>query len=201
MELGELIIQIMFISLVMVVFGMFLNRIMGLKPSKMKELRDKALNLQERMSTAQAIGDAQLLSQIQRETMQLTKQMMVKQFIPTCIRCVIFLVIFAILGIIYADFPEWFLLYFLFSLGFSLLFFGLRHLYKKATGKEDNKTNLMREISGLSTGAGLESIVQVPKSFSSELTPSNQSYQQTNDGVNGKETPEKADSWKDRIEK
>lgn len=197
----EFVLQIMLISLGMVVFGMILNRIMGLKPSKMKELRDKATNLQERMANAQVVGDVQLLHQIQRETMQLTKQMMVKQLIPTCIRCVIFLSIFAVLGIIYTGFPEWFLLYFLFSLGFSLLSYGIKYAYKRATGKEDNKSKLMREISGMTTGSGIQETFQLSKPISSHSHPQSTSYQNADNHIEEKHTSEESSSWKDRIEK
>ncbi|MCK4286781.1 MAG: hypothetical protein KAX18_11290, partial [Candidatus Lokiarchaeota archaeon] len=77
-----IILQIMGITVGMIILGMFLNKIFGLSKEKITEFKEKALNIQERMRNAQATGDIRILTQLQRETMQFTKQIMLKQFIP-----------------------------------------------------------------------------------------------------------------------
>ncbi|MHA2400753.1 MAG: EMC3/TMCO1 family protein, partial [Promethearchaeota archaeon] len=127
-----IILQILFITIGMLIFGMLLNRLLGLKREKMQEFKERASNLQERLRNAQTLGDIQLVAQVQRETMQFTRQIMLKQFIPLCLRCFIFIGIFAILGYIYADYSSgllpfslfiigsgWVALYFIFSISLS----------------------------------------------------------------------------------
>ncbi len=113
----EIILQIMGITIGMVILGIVLNRILGISKEKITEFKEKASNLQERTRNAQAIGDMRMVSQLQRETIQFTKKIMVKQIVPLCLRCVIFIGIFGILGFIYADYNTG-------LLPFPLLIFG-----------------------------------------------------------------------------
>ncbi|MCK4285135.1 MAG: hypothetical protein KAX18_02985, partial [Candidatus Lokiarchaeota archaeon] len=62
----EIILQIMFTTIGMIILGMVLNKILGLSKEKMKEFKEKALNIQERMKNAQVIGDIQTMTQLQR---------------------------------------------------------------------------------------------------------------------------------------
>jgi len=200
----EIIIQIMFITMGMVAVGMILNKIMGLNPEVMREMRDKALNVQERMKTAQLTGDGQQMMELQRESMQITKEMMKKQLIPTCIRCFIFIGIFAVIGFIYADYASgllpfpilffgdgWVAIYFLFSIAFTLLIYGIKKLYKKYTGQEDPRKKA-REITGMLSPASDYS----RSSF--QLTQPLPSYSEIiQEGQSQKS--EREDSWKDRI--
>ncbi|GAI63683.1 unnamed protein product [marine sediment metagenome] len=86
----EIFIGIMLITLVMIGVGEILNRIMGINKDAARELREKSKNLQERMRTAQLTGNSQIMLELQRESMELTKAMMKKQMIPSCVRCLIF---------------------------------------------------------------------------------------------------------------
>lgn len=196
-----IILQIMVITIGMVVFGMILNRLLGLSREKMAEIKQQALNLQERIRNAQVVGDVQMMAQVQRETLQFTKKMMVKQFIPLCARCLIFIVIFAILGFIYADYDSgllpfpllifgtgWVALYFVFSICFSLIIYGIRKLYKKYTGKDITTQSDLREIMELVSPTRQSSGIsfQVSRTVNSNLE---------------EDSSEKSDSWKDRIEK
>ena len=180
----------------MIALGMIFNKLLGITPGVAKEIREKAVNLQDRMKTAQMMGDGQQMRQLQQESMHLTKQMMKKQLIPTCIRCIIFLVIFAILGVIYADYASgllpfpilifgdgWVALYFLFSIGFSLLIWATKKLYKKVTGKGDKgKTReILNMLSPISDG-----FQTYHPSTSSPIH-------------NDSEVIKKSDSWKDKI--
>ena len=99
----EIIIQIMLITIGMVGLSELLNRIFGLNMGAARDLREKSVNLQQRMRTAKFSGNPQEMLEIQKESMELTKQMMKKQMIPSCVRCLIFLGIFAVIGAIYAN--------------------------------------------------------------------------------------------------
>ncbi|MFO8017047.1 MAG: hypothetical protein R6U96_00285 [Promethearchaeia archaeon] len=135
MEL-EIIIQLIFIALGMVVLSRIFNRIFGLSPDKMKGMREKAQNLQERIRNAQTMGDPQMMHDLQVESQELMKDMAKRQFLPMCIRCIIFLGIFSVIGLIYGQYDGWFWVYFISSLVFSFSAMGLRYAYRKITGKE-----------------------------------------------------------------
>jgi hypothetical protein len=196
-----IILQILFITIGMLIFGMLLNRLLGLKREKMQEFKERASNLQERLRNAQTLGDIQLIAQVQRETMQFTRQIMIKQFIPLCLRCFIFIGIFAILGYIYADYSSgllpfslfiigsgWVALYFIFSISLSLLIYGGKRLYKRITGKELSSQNNLRELMQLVSPSSQNS------GFSLRSINPNTSYQSE------EESSDAIDSWKDRID-
>ena len=208
---GEIIIQIMFITIAMVGLSEILNRIFGLNMEAARELRENSKNLQERMRTARSIGDRQEMLELQQESMELSKQMLKKQMIPSCVRCAIFMGIFAVLGAVYVDHAEgllpfpilfgtgWFTVYFLFSITFSLIFYGFKRLYRKLTGKEVKRKGGLREIlGGLSPQAGdQEQNLQLTRPIP---------YQSMQGGVDEdlvekKEEQPKVDSWKDHIKK
>ena len=133
----------------MIILGMVLNKLLGLRKENMQKFREQALNLQERMKNAQALGDIQMMAQLQSETMRFTRQIMIKQFIPLCLRCFIFIGIFSALGFIYAEYDSnllpfnvlffgsgWVGLYLLFSISISLLIYGAKKLYKRYRSKD-----------------------------------------------------------------
>ncbi|TFG24643.1 MAG: DUF106 domain-containing protein [Promethearchaeota archaeon] len=187
-----IILQIFFITLGMVAFSMILNKIMGLDPKSAKEIREKAKNLQERMRNAQSTSDSQQLHSLQQESMQLYKEMMKKQLLPSCVRCFIFWGIFAIIGLFYnpygalLDFPilffgdGWVAVYFLFSIGISLLIYLIKRIYRKITGKQDPRKTDITEIRSMLSGtsSGTEETFQME----SNLVDNNRN-----------------DSWKERI--
>ena len=203
MSNGVIIIQIMFITIGMTILGIILNYVLGLRKENMSEIRKKALNLQERMRNAQLLNDYQMMVQVQRESMHFMKLMMKKQFIPMCIRCIIFLGIFAILGFFYADYRSgllpfpvlifgdgWVALYFLFSIGFSLLMYGVKKLYQKVTGKTTKSQSALREIMGMISPT--QQVAGVPL----DMTSSTQTQSDSSIDI----PPETKESWKDRIE-
>ena len=118
----------------MISLGLILNKILGINPDVAKHIQEEAKTLQDRMRTAQTLGDFQMMRQLQQESMQLTRQMMTKQFLPQCLRLILFLVIYAIIGFIYAEYNTgllpfkifnndgWFSVYLIFSIAFSLLY-------------------------------------------------------------------------------
>lgn len=207
----DIILQIFFITVGMFFFSLLLNRILKFRQEDMKELRERALDLQERMKNAQNVGDPKMMQQLQVETTLLMKAMMKKQLIPLSLRCVIFWVIFAIIGFIYAGYSTgllpfpilffgngWVAIYVLFSLGISLLYYVLNYLYKKVTGKGDKKDIISKEIMGMLPTD------QSDYSDLSSLTPSQQKLPSTpqrqfDNELKEKKQVEKKDSWKDRI--
>ncbi len=208
----EIIIQIMLITLVMVGFSTVLNRIMGLNMDTAREIREKSQNLQERMKTVRLTGNVQEMAELQQESMVLTKLMMKKQMIPSCVRCVLFMGIFAVIGFVYADYADglfpfpilifgsgWFAVYFLFSIGFSLILYGFKRLYRKLTGKEDMRKKRSREILGmLSPQSGnQQGNFQLTRQIPNKLPLDYNS----DGGQEESEEQPKSDSWKDRIQK
>jgi len=208
---GIIIIQIMFITIGMVILGMVLNYILGLRKEVLSEMRKNASNLQERIRNAQLMGDYQMLAQIQQESVQFMKQMMKKQLVPMCIRCIIFFGIFAILGIIYSKYNTgllpfpilffgdgWIAIYILFSIGFSLLIYGVKKLYKKITGKETKTQSYLKEIMGMVSPTQRDE--GLPFQISSNtLTHLNDSGGMTPEDKS-EDLSSKKDSWKERIE-
>ena len=202
MSNAVIILQIMLITIGMIILGMILNKVLGLSKEKITEFKERASNLQERMRNAQVIGDIQMMARLQRETMQFTKQIIIKQFVPLCLRCFIFIGVFAVLGVIYKDYGKallpfpllifgtgWVAIYFIFSISFSLLIFGIKKLYKRVTGKDITTQNNLREIMQL---------------VSPTQQTSGISYQVSGAVPSSKEeenSSEKTDSWKERIQK
>ena len=201
----EIIIQIMLITLGMVGLSEILNRFMGLNMDAAREMREKSKNLQERMKTARLTGNSQEMFELQQESMVLTKLMMRKQMIPSCIRCVIFMGIFGLVGGIYAPygnllpFPilifgsNWFAVYFLFSISFSLILYGLKRLYRKLTGKEDKRKKASKEILGMLApeSGNQQGNLQLTRPIPDRPLPEQEEID---------EQP-KSDIWKDRIKK
>jgi len=196
-----IIVQIVLITIGMVFLGMVLNKLLGLSKDKISEFKEQAFNLQERMKNAQVLADPQLMLQVQRETMQFTKSIMIKQFVPLCLRCFIFIGIFAVLGFIYADYDSgllpfpllifgtgWVAIYFIFSISFSLIIFGMKKLYKRITGKQVSSQGHLREIMELVSpsqqSSGISFQVANPVPLNTD-----------------EDSSEKSDSWKDRIQK
>jgi hypothetical protein len=182
----DIIYQLMFISFGLVLFSLLLNKILGVKPSKMKEIRDKAKNLRERVRQAEILGDTQLLQQLQVETMTLMKTMLKKQLVPMCIRCIIFIGIFIVMSMVYGQYEYWFWIYFLFSFSFSMAAFGLRYLYKRIMKKEDKRKQFSKEImeliyprsqiqtSGLSLTGHTDAEFQTPSTSEEEVDQSSE---------------------------
>ena len=192
----DIIFELMYISLGLVIFGLILNKILGLKSSVMKEIRDDAKNLQERLKQAQVLGDPRIMQELQGETMQLMKQMLKKQFLPMGIRCVIFLGIFFILSFYYGGYEYWYWVYFLWSLGFSLSVFGLTKAYKKVTGKEDEKKGLAKEIAA-SLGQRSSFYISNASSVKTQDSPIDDQASKSDEG---NQESEESDAWKDRLQ-
>ena len=80
MSNASVIIQLMFITIGMMIIGMILNRILGLKKANLKDLRNDAQTLQERIRNAQLIGDIRSLEITKWEKMVLLRQINLLRF-------------------------------------------------------------------------------------------------------------------------
>jgi uncharacterized membrane protein (DUF106 family) len=183
------VIQIMFITLGMITLGVVLNHFLGLTKDTLQDLRNRATHFRERMKNAQLMGDYQQLVQIQQESTQFMKLMMKKQMIPLCLRCIVFIGIFMVLGLIYADYASgllpfpllifgsgWVAIYLIFSVFFSFFIWLVRRL----TGMGGKTQTKVKEIMGMVSpqqNVGLSSYVS----------------------SNAPDEPRK-DSWKERLE-
>lgn len=203
-----IIIQILFVTLGMIVLGMGLNYILGLRKEALREMRKKAKNLQERIKNAQLLGDYQLMAQTQQESLQFMKLMMKKQFIPLCLRCVIFISIFAVLGIIYSDYKSgllpfpllifgngWVAIYIIFSISISLIIYGVKRIYRKITGKGTKTQSYLKEIMGMISSPQQSN--ELPFQISSNTQ---NDYRDANVGRTNEDLLPRKDFWKDRIE-
>lgn len=203
-----IIIQILFVTISMIVLGMGLNYILGLRKEALREMRKKAKNLQERIRNAQLLGDYQLMAQTQQESLQFMKLMMKKQFIPLCLRCVIFISIFGVLGIIYSEYRSgllpfpllifgngWIAIYIIFSISFSLIIYGVKRIYRKITGKGTKTQSYLKEIMGIISSPQQSN--ELPFQISSNTQ---NDYRDVNVGRTNEDLLPRKDSWKDRIE-
>jgi hypothetical protein len=207
MAIGEIIIQIMFITIGMVALSEVLNRILGINMGAARELREKSQNLQERMRTARLTRDVQEIQELQQESVELSKQMLKKQMLPSCLRCLIFWVLFGILQVVYIDYYRgllpfelpffgsgWFAIYFLFSITFSLIIYGFKRLYRKLTGKEVKRSRASRGMLGGQI-EDPEQIFQLTREI-----PNDSMQEEVIEEIRDEEgEPSKNDSWKDRI--
>lgn len=212
MAIEEIIIQIMLITVGMVALSEVLNRILGTNMEAARELREKSQDLQERMRTARLTGNQYEMQELQQESLELSKQMMKKQMIPSCVRCLIFWGIFAVIGFVYADYVAgllpfdllffgsgWFAIYFLFSISFSLILYGFKRLYRKLTGKEVKRNKASRGmLGGLSPQSeGEEQYLQLTREI-----PNESRQEEVIKEIREEEGERsKTDSWKDRIKK
>ena len=203
-----IIIQILFVTISMIVLGMGLNYILGLRKEALREMRKKAKNLQERIRNAQLLGDYQLMAQTQQESLQFMKLMMKKQFIPLCLRCVIFISIFAVLGIIYSGYKKgllpfpllifgngWVAIYIIFSISISLIIYGVKRIYRKITGKGTKTQSYLKEIMGMISSPQQSNELPFQISSNTQID-----YRDANVGRTNEDLLPRKDSWKDRIE-
>jgi hypothetical protein len=208
---GEIIIQIMLITIGMVALSEILNRIFGLNMETAKELRERSQDLQQRMMNARITRNPEEMIKLNRESIEVSKLMMKKQLIPSCVRCIIFIGIFALVGVLYANYAEgllpfpilffgsgWFAIYFLFSITFSVILYGFKRLYRKLTGKEVKGSGVLGGLLGTFSHQTEEQVnLQLTRSIPQESA----------DEINGEEIQDKdfeepkVESWKNRIKK
>ncbi len=152
----------------MTIFSYILNYLFASKFGPTQEMQEKVESFRtkatELRNSPEADYDA--LQEFQAEMMAFMKVVFKKQLVPLCVRSLVFLGIFAIIGIFYGDYRSgllsfpilffgtgWIAVYFLWSILLGFAFWGIRRLYKKITGKtigSNNMTQITREISQVS---------------------------------------------------
>ena len=207
-----IILLVMIVTLSMIIIGMVFNKVWGVKQSNFMELKNNLSNLQERMKNAQMMGDIRQMKQLQLEANQMFKSLIFKQFLPLCVRCILFLGVWIVLTFIFRDYNTgllpfqipilgdgWFALYFLFSLGFFLLIYAIKKLYKKLAGKEEGKPSMFKQLmKDLSFNADIPLSSGSPLSLG--LTHDDYSIQD-HDQEMINEDRDSSDNWKDKIQK
>ncbi|MHA1340484.1 MAG: hypothetical protein ACTSRZ_09675 [Promethearchaeota archaeon] len=139
--------NIFIVSLIMMIISILFSKKFGLSMKEQMELQQKLRDLQEEMRNAQ--GDIDRIQQIQQESVKLMSEMTKKQLIPMCIRTIIFFAVFGVLSIFYKDIEfdknplpifgrGFFSLYFLYSIGLSLINFLIRFIIKKLKKQESS---------------------------------------------------------------
>ncbi|MHA1729700.1 MAG: hypothetical protein ACTSWY_13365 [Promethearchaeota archaeon] len=128
-------LEMFLIVLAVVLFSQIFNHIFGLKMSQQLANQEKIRQLKQDLLAAS--DDPLEIQRLQEESVLIMKETMKKTLIPSCVRCIIFLGIFGIIGFFYAgiDFlgpgSGYFIIYFLYSIVLSLLIFAIKRLIKK----------------------------------------------------------------------
>ncbi|MCP4761005.1 MAG: DUF106 domain-containing protein [archaeon] len=165
-------IQILLITIGIFLLSRFFNKKFGIDRAQQMESQIRNQELQEDLRVATKNGDMEEAQRIQIELMEIMQNMMKKQMLPMCFRSLIFIAFFGILGFIYTgidffDFPILIFgkgamgLYFLYSIGLSLLLLVFRRLRSSLNPEEekkeliDVKTALKSSSGGFSTIKGM----------------------------------------------
>jgi uncharacterized membrane protein (DUF106 family) len=129
------------VTLAMMLLSQFLNKKFGISMSNQRATQARMQELQQQLMEAQRMDPAEA-RRLQQESMVMMNQMMRKQLIPSLIRCVIFWVFFFVLTAVFAGL-EFFTvpilifgqgvvaIYFIYSIGISLLLFLVKYIRKR----------------------------------------------------------------------
>ncbi|MFX1398530.1 MAG: EMC3/TMCO1 family protein [Promethearchaeota archaeon] len=214
LEKEAIILIVLLITIIMFSINKILNIVMGINTKTLKDFKEKIKNLQERVQNAQIINDPRMMYQLQIESTRLMKDMMKKQLVPMCSRCIVFIGLLIILdNFVFFDYRSgllpfpilffgngWAALYFLFAITFSLLLFGIKKIYRKYTGKPDLKSTILKHIMGEknldSSNERLESEDANSHNFS--LTEEKLNEKNIDDEISKGGA---INSWKDKIKK
>jgi len=152
------------ITLGMMLLSQFLNKKFGISMANQRATQARMQELQQQLMQAQR-GDPEEARRLQQESMLIMNQMMKKQLLPSLFRCVIFWVFFFILNAVFAGI-EFFTvdilifgkgvvaIYFLYSIGISLLIFLIKYINKKVHPKpEADKNAPVSDVANVLGGA------------------------------------------------
>lgn len=111
----EIVWQIVLISLGMIAFSHLLQKKFSVSQADQMRMQTQMQELQERIKLAQ--GNMQMMQQINTEMMAMMQQTLKKQLFPMCIRTLIFIGFWAVLGALYGGYDEILPFQFLFGRG------------------------------------------------------------------------------------
>jgi uncharacterized membrane protein (DUF106 family) len=202
-----IVLQIILITIIVYFGRLGFNKLFGQTASERREFIEKTKDVQNRLS--ESMGDAEEFERLQKEMTELAQQMLKKQLIPCCVSCITFIVLWAILDVIYIEyntgllpFPVlffgdgWVGLYILVSFSLVGISYLIRLTYRKIKGIESTSPGLFNLLSS--------SNIRNPSQRSILSMPTRSQLDQTDKNLNDKqiETEEmRKDSWKDRIQK
>ncbi|MBD3350112.1 MAG: DUF106 domain-containing protein [Candidatus Lokiarchaeota archaeon] len=127
------------ITLGMVIVSKLFSKKFGLNMQQQMENQERLQNLQQELMKAQS--DPMEMQRIQAESAELMSSMMKKQMLPMCLRSLLFFGIFGLLAAFYAGVefdknpiqifgPGYASLYFMYSIGLSLVFWGIKKIIR-----------------------------------------------------------------------
>jgi uncharacterized membrane protein (DUF106 family) len=144
----EIILQIIGFSIFMVILSMIMNKKYMLSQEAMMAQQERMQMLQEKLMKAQRFNNIELFQEAQAELANEMKELMRKQMIPMCVRTLVFLGMFGLLGLLYGQYDSifpfpilffgkgWAAVYILTSLGLSLLIALFKKIFKKGTTQQ-----------------------------------------------------------------
>lgn len=154
----DIIGYIVALSFGMMILSQIFTKKFGLNATQQADMQMKMQEYQERM--AQAQGSPEMMQEMQVEMMAMMQNMMKKQLIPQCVRTLFFLGFWGLLGLLFGQYEIFSFnvlifgkgavaLYFLISLGTSLVFALGRKMYQKMNPqakKEEPVSDTLRAL-------------------------------------------------------
>ncbi|GAB4326523.1 MAG: hypothetical protein Kow0069_33080 [Promethearchaeota archaeon] len=153
--------QIVLIAAGMTAFSVLFQKFWGMNHEAVRRLQEKIEYFNKRLERIQSHPRvAQTEGPIlQQEMMGFLKEVMQKQFIPMCVRTIIFLAVFGVVGAVYRDYGSgllpfsvlffgsgWVGVYVLFSFTFGLSVGIIRYAVRKARGQTGQRGGPMGQI-------------------------------------------------------
>jgi len=137
-------LNVFIVSLVMMIISILFSKKFGLPIQQQVEIQQKLRDLQEEMKLAQ--GDIYKMQEIQKQSIELMRIITKKQLLPMCIRTITFFGVYFVMssfyiGVVFDKNPlpifgyGFFSLYFLYSIGLSLINLLINFLIKKIRKK------------------------------------------------------------------
>ena len=141
--------QISLITILMSIISQWFSKKFSISQESTRNMQADITDLQDRMKNAK--GDMQEMEQLNVEMMAIMKNMSTKQLIPSLLRSLLFLGLFALFGWIYGDYKEGLLpfkvlfgdgyagLYVTLSLAISLVIMLVKFAWKKMNPEKEEK--------------------------------------------------------------
>ncbi len=167
--------------------------------------------LQEKLLKAQRFNNIELFQEAQNELANEMRELMRKQMIPMCVRSLVFLGMFGLLGLLYGQYDSifpfpilffgkgWAAVYILTSLGLSLIIALFKKLFKKGTTQQQ-----FVDIAGIRSGMMNLSMNQMsPMNPANTINPrpiaNNNFAEQPPNLDTSSDAPENVPEWKKRM--
>jgi uncharacterized membrane protein (DUF106 family) len=154
---NDVILQIIFISIGMVLLSQWFQKRFSLPRETQMHLQERLQNIQNEMRVSQS--NPRQMQSLQNEMMEIMRTIMKKQMAPMCARSILFLGIWGLLGLLYGQYDEvipfwfifgrgWFALYFLVSIILSIIIALIKKEIKKRK-PQDEQGSYIDTIQGM----------------------------------------------------